>query len=194
MKTIPWALSCSHFLGWYIPVCSTALLGSNLLCQQELNLDITALPLCFSLSISLKSHSICGISIIFLWCLKLSNSNRNIHCMHAHLCLTLSNTMDSSPPDTSVHGIFQARIPERVAVSYSRGSPQRRDWTCFSCNSYIGRQVLDPWAIWEVHRNIWSCWNYLKRALFGRWIQTVSSQVVNCSHLQKFSKGHLNKK
>ena len=32
------------------------------------------------------------------------------------LCLILGNTMDCSPPGSSVHGIFQARIPERVAV------------------------------------------------------------------------------
>ena len=30
--------------------------------------------------------------------------------------------MDCSPPGSSVHGIFQARILERVAISYSRGS------------------------------------------------------------------------
>ena len=32
--------------------------------------------------------------------------------------------MDCSPPGSSVHGIFQARIPEWVAISYSRGSSQ----------------------------------------------------------------------
>ena len=36
--------------------------------------------------------------------------------------LTLCNPMDYSPPDSSVHGIFQARILEWVAISYSRGS------------------------------------------------------------------------
>ena len=35
--------------------------------------------------------------------------------------------MDCSPPGSSVHGIFQARILESVAVSYSRGSSQPRD-------------------------------------------------------------------
>ena len=32
-----------------------------------------------------------------------------------------------SPPGSSVHGIFQARILEQVAISYSRGSSQNRD-------------------------------------------------------------------
>ena len=37
-------------------------------------------------------------------------------------CLTLCSPMDCSPPGSSVHGIFQARILKRVALSFSRGS------------------------------------------------------------------------
>ena len=37
----------------------------------------------------------------------------------AQSCLTLSNPMDCSPPGSSVHGIFQARILEWVAVAFS---------------------------------------------------------------------------
>jgi len=37
-------------------------------------------------------------------------------CMCAQSCPALCNPMDSSP-DSSVHGIFQARILERVAIS-----------------------------------------------------------------------------
>ena len=40
-------------------------------------------------------------------------------CVCAQSCPTLCNPMDCcSPPGSSVHGIFQARIPERVAISY----------------------------------------------------------------------------
>ena len=35
---------------------------------------------------------------------------------------TLCNSMDCSPPGSSVHGIFQARTPESVAIPLSRGS------------------------------------------------------------------------
>ena len=38
-------------------------------------------------------------------------------------CLTLCNPMDSSQLGSSVHGIFQARILEWVAMPSSRGSP-----------------------------------------------------------------------
>ena len=42
-----------------------------------------------------------------------------------------------SPPGSSVHGIFQARILEWVAISYSRGSSWPRDWTHISWVSCI---------------------------------------------------------
>ena len=42
-------------------------------------------------------------------------------------CLTLFDPMDWSPPGSSAHGIFQATILERVAISYSRGSSSPKD-------------------------------------------------------------------
>ena len=42
-------------------------------------------------------------------------------------CPTLCNPMDCSPPGSSIHGIFQARILERVVMPFSRGSSQPRD-------------------------------------------------------------------
>ena len=57
---------------------------------------------------------------------------RQLHmmCMHTYCCcclvtkscLTLCDRMDYSPPDSSVHGISQARILEWLAISFSRGS------------------------------------------------------------------------
>ena len=51
-----------------------------------------------------------------------------IHCcfLVAKSCPTLCDPMDCGPPDSSVHGISQARILEWVAISFSRGSG---DWT-----------------------------------------------------------------
>ena len=59
---------------------------------------------------------------------------------HAQL---LCDAMDCSPPGLSVHGIFQARILEWFAISYSRGSSRGRDWTQVSCTA--GRFISD-WA------------------------------------------------
>ena len=46
--------------------------------------------------------------------------------MGAQSCPTLCNSMDCNPPGSSVHGVFQARILEGVAISYSRESSQSR--------------------------------------------------------------------
>ena len=45
----------------------------------------------------------------------------------AQSCLTLCNPMGCSLPGSSVHGIFQARILEWVAISFSRRSSWPRD-------------------------------------------------------------------
>ena len=43
-------------------------------------------------------------------------------CVWAQLHPTLDGSMDCSPPDPSACGIFQARMLEWDAISYSRGS------------------------------------------------------------------------
>ena len=37
----------------------------------------------------------------------------------AQSCPTLSDPMDCSPPGSSIHGIFQARVLEWVAIAFS---------------------------------------------------------------------------
>ena len=51
----------------------------------------------------------------------------------AQLCLTLCNPMNCSPPGSSVHGIFQARILEWVASPSPGKSSRLRDQTWVSC-------------------------------------------------------------
>ena len=45
------------------------------------------------------------------------------------VCPTLCNPMDCSSPDSSVHGILQARVSKWVVIPLLRGSSQPRDWT-----------------------------------------------------------------
>ena len=56
--------------------------------------------------------------------------------LFAQSSLTHCNSMDCSPPGSSVHGISQARILEWVAISFSKGSSQPRGQTCISCLAY----------------------------------------------------------
>ena len=72
--------------------------------------------------------------ILFKWMICLIHA-----CISAQLYPTLFYSMDCSLPVSSVHGIFQARIMERVAISSSRGSSQPGDPTRISCT---GRQIL----------------------------------------------------
>ena len=44
-------------------------------------------------------------------------------------CLTLCNPKDCSPPGSSAHGVFQARIRGWIAMPSSRGSSRPRDRT-----------------------------------------------------------------
>ena len=78
------------------------------------------------------------------------NSSK-IPCIHAQSCVTLCDPMGCSPPVSSLHGIFQARILEWVAIPSSKGSSPPRDWTWVSCVSCTGSQILSHWTTWEAN-------------------------------------------
>ena len=69
--------------------------------------------------------------------------------------------MDCSLPGSSIHGILQARILEWVAISFSRGSSQPRDWAlclphCRRRDGQLGRpysQVGKPGMLYCLHIN-----------------------------------------
>ena len=64
----------------------------------------------------------------------------------AQSCLTLCNPVDGSPPGSSVHGVFQARILEGVTICFSRASSQPGDRTWVSHTA--GRRFT-AWATRE---------------------------------------------
>ena len=70
-----------------------------------------------------------------------------------HSCPTLCDPMDYSRPGSSVHGILQARMLERVAVPFSRGFSWPRDGTHVFCVCCISRWVvfLTTNTTWEAH-------------------------------------------
>ena len=70
----------------------------------------------------------------------------------AQLCLTLFHPMDCNPPDSSVHGILQAKILEWVDISFSRDLPDlgielaSPAWQADSfLLSHLGSQVVFNW-------------------------------------------------
>ena len=62
----------------------------------------------------------------------------------ARSCPTLCNSIDCSPAGSSVNGIFQARMLEWVAISFSRGSSQPRD------RSRVSHIVGRCFTIWNL--------------------------------------------
>ena len=67
----------------------------------------------------------------------------------AQLCSTLCNPMDSSPPGSSVHQIFQARIPEWIAIPFPRSSA----YYSVQSLSHI-RLFATPWTARQVTLSI----------------------------------------
>ena len=67
------------------------------------------------------------------------------------LCLTLCNPMNCSLPGSSIHRIFQARILECIAISFSKKSSWPRGWTWVS---HIVGKCFTVWATREVHKRV----------------------------------------
>ena len=90
-------------------------------------------------------------------------------CVCDQSCLTLCNPMDCNLPGSSVHGIFQTRILEEVAISFSRGSSQPRDWTQVSCLSCMAGGFFSHCITWEpllCGRSLYLIWIYQQSAHF----------------------------
>ena len=68
-------------------------------------------------------------------------------------CPTLCRPMDCSLPGSSAHIIFQARILEWAAISYSSGSFWPRDQTYISCISCVSCRWIITSTTWETHRD-----------------------------------------
>ena len=89
-------------------------------------------------------------SFILFHSLSTYRLSSTLHCQ-SFSCLVESNSlwpMDCSPTGSSVHVIHQARIPEWVAISFSRGSSPPRDRTWISC--ITGR----PFTIWASKEDV----------------------------------------
>ena len=64
---------------------------------------------------------------------------------------------DYSPPGFSIHGIFQERILEWVAISCSRGYSQSINQTCVFCTSCFGKGILSHCTTREAYVSRFNC-------------------------------------
>ena len=116
---------------------NTYLTVTNYLCNCMLNIDLNIVryiqtgPPCIFHYVSLHlAQSLKCVCVCVCVCVCSSV---------AQLGSTLCGPMDCSPPGSSISRIFQARILEQVAISYSQESFWPRDQTHVSCT---GRQIL----------------------------------------------------
>ena len=59
----------------------------------------------------------------------------------AQSCLTLSDPMDCSPPGSSIHGVFQARVLKWGAIAFSDRITKPYQFTLIMNNLKVGLQV-----------------------------------------------------
>ena len=77
--------------------------------------------------ISVKSFSKYSESHMMIPVMQILNMRVHVFAKLIQSCPTLCNSTNHRPPDSSFHGILQARILQWVAIPSSRGSSQLRD-------------------------------------------------------------------
>ena len=105
-------------------------------------------------------------------------------CAHTQSCVTFCDPMDCSLPGSSVPSIFQTRILEWVAISFSKGASRPRDWTHVSFVSCISRQIFFLFFFFTTS----AIWEALGIAN-GSWLSKSSPwrSVLELCHFQEFS-------
>ena len=97
--------------------------------------------------------------------------------VHAWTWKSLTHVLLFSTPWTpfhTVHGILQARILEWVAIPFSRGSSQPRDWTQVSClagrffTSWATREAQGYWRGWPIPS--WTGVSCIAGGFFTDWV------------------------
>ena len=90
------------------------------------------------------THVLCITrQIIYPWTSRMSEWMKSLNCIP-----TLWDPIDCSLPGFSIHRIFQARVSEWFAISFSRGSSRPRDRTQVSC---IAGRCFTLWATREAN-------------------------------------------
>ena len=111
------------------------------------------------------------------------SERRHMYCITLYIMCAwaLSHTCLFVTPWTVAprlfYGVFQARLLEKVAVSFSRESSQPRDWTCISCISYFGRWIPYPLSHWG------NPTPFIENSETSKWIYDEREQISVCQGL-----------
>ena len=112
----------------------------DLCCHLVLE-HITGPGFCLISGVQKMCITLAGFKPLFSYVCKWWYHPHKCVCAHSHL--TSWDSMDCSPPGSSLHGTSQARTRGRVVISYSRLCSQSKDRAHVSCDSHISRQNLD---------------------------------------------------
>ena len=97
-----------------------------------------------------------GVGCCFLLqCMKVKSESEV-----AQSCLTLSDPMDRSPPGSSIHGIFQARVLEWGAIAFSENcymTHQSHYWPCTLRNPLSICTPMFITALFTIARTLKQC-------------------------------------
>ena len=94
--------------------------------------------------ISLSLHPSEDFNVILGFSAGCGSPNWSCVVLVTQLCPNLCNPMDCSPPGSSVHGIFQARIVEWVAISFSNWSWSEVKWSASVVSDSLRPHGLQP--------------------------------------------------
>ena len=97
-------------------------------------------------------------------------------------CPTLSDPMDCSPPGSSVHGIFQARVLEWVAIAFSKSLQHYSSKaSILQCSAFFNGPTLTPIPdYWENHSfNHTDLGNSMKKHYLAHLLIFESEQVAH---------------
>ena len=134
----------SEKVGLKLNIQKTELMASGLISSWQIGGETVETVTDF-IFLGFKITADCDRSHEIKRCLLLGRKESEV----TQLCMTLCDPMDCSLPGSSIHGIFQARILEWVAISFSRRSSWPRDWTRVSC--IVGRHF----TIWATREGSW---------------------------------------
>ena len=109
------------------------------------------LPVSPNWNVKLHVVRMWGNVVIVHWCIKsleqfLAHYTKKERKWSRSVVSNSCDSMNCSLPGFSVHGISQARILEWVAIFFSRGSSQSRDWTWVS---HTAGRLFTVWATME---------------------------------------------
>ena len=121
-----------------------------------------------------------GRQILYHWATRVSLGN--CCCLVTQSCLIVCSPMEWGPPGSSVRGIFQARILEWVAISFSRGSSQPRNQTRIFCIADI------HFTVWATREAILST-----NSTYFSWCNNTTETCIICIFLKYMWSIHHNK-